>query len=282
MKNRFKNNNGITLIALVITIIVLLILAGISISILTGENGILRRATKTKIRTEEAKIEEEISLLKTEEIIFSNSPDNVIQVKGDGTNDWTGGKTALLDNRTAIVKIPVTSVKSNKLFIPSKRSDGINIEQVGAAMSTGLIKDNKYSDVKTVIIANGIKTLNMACFSKSVSLETILIPDSVNVICGGAFNESKKLKTVVLSKNIEKIYNLVFSECESLENITIPEKVKDIDTKAFENCTSLSRVNIKGTLENVSQDAFSGCPDTLRILYQGNEYTSSEFLALFN
>ena len=36
-----KNNKGITLIALVITIIVLLILAGISIAMLTGENGIL-------------------------------------------------------------------------------------------------------------------------------------------------------------------------------------------------------------------------------------------------
>jgi len=37
-----KNNKGITLIALVITIIVLLILAAISVATLTGENGILR------------------------------------------------------------------------------------------------------------------------------------------------------------------------------------------------------------------------------------------------
>ena len=36
--NLFLKNNGITLIALVITIIVLLILAGVSISMLTGEN----------------------------------------------------------------------------------------------------------------------------------------------------------------------------------------------------------------------------------------------------
>ncbi len=38
-----KKQKGITLIALVITIIVLLILAGISIATLTGENGILRK-----------------------------------------------------------------------------------------------------------------------------------------------------------------------------------------------------------------------------------------------
>lgn len=38
-----KENRGITLIALVITIIVLLILAGVSIATLTGDNGILRK-----------------------------------------------------------------------------------------------------------------------------------------------------------------------------------------------------------------------------------------------
>ena len=41
-----KNNKGITLIALVVTIIVLLILAGVSIAMLTGQNGILNRASQ--------------------------------------------------------------------------------------------------------------------------------------------------------------------------------------------------------------------------------------------
>ncbi len=41
-----KNNKGITLIALVVTIIVLLILAGVSIAMLSGQNGILSNATK--------------------------------------------------------------------------------------------------------------------------------------------------------------------------------------------------------------------------------------------
>ena len=42
-----KNNKGITLIALVVTIIVLLILAGVSIAMLTGDNGILSRASQS-------------------------------------------------------------------------------------------------------------------------------------------------------------------------------------------------------------------------------------------
>ena len=50
-----KNNKGITLIALVITIIVLLILAGVSIAMLTGENGILNQASKAAEMTEIAR-----------------------------------------------------------------------------------------------------------------------------------------------------------------------------------------------------------------------------------
>lgn len=48
LKIEEQSIKGITLITLVITIIVLLILAGASISMLTGENGILTRGTKSK------------------------------------------------------------------------------------------------------------------------------------------------------------------------------------------------------------------------------------------
>lgn len=53
-----NKNKGITLIALVITIIVLLILAGVAIATLTGENGLLNRATDAKTNTDNAQIKE--------------------------------------------------------------------------------------------------------------------------------------------------------------------------------------------------------------------------------
>ena len=62
MKVEKSKNRGITLIALVITIIVLLILAGVSIATLTGENGILTRAQDAKINTEIAEEKEAIGL----------------------------------------------------------------------------------------------------------------------------------------------------------------------------------------------------------------------------
>ena len=63
MKNKGKQkNNGITLIALVITIIVLLILAGVTIATLTGENGILTKASEAKEQTEIAEEKEAIGI----------------------------------------------------------------------------------------------------------------------------------------------------------------------------------------------------------------------------
>ena len=56
------NNKGITLIALVITIIVLLILAGVSIAMLTGQNGILTQASNAKSDTAKAEIAEKVNL----------------------------------------------------------------------------------------------------------------------------------------------------------------------------------------------------------------------------
>ncbi len=49
-----KSNKGITLVALVITIIVLLILAGVSISLVVGDNGIMTRAKDAGTKTNEA------------------------------------------------------------------------------------------------------------------------------------------------------------------------------------------------------------------------------------
>ena len=62
MKLNLKERNGITLIALVITIIVLLILAGVVITTLTGDNGILGKAKTAKTTNDEEKANEQIKI----------------------------------------------------------------------------------------------------------------------------------------------------------------------------------------------------------------------------
>ena len=66
LRKKLKNTKGITLIALVVTIIVLLILAGISIAMLTGNNGILTQGKRAKEEQAHAAVKEGIMLLYNE------------------------------------------------------------------------------------------------------------------------------------------------------------------------------------------------------------------------
>ena len=63
-----KGNKGITLIALVITIIVLLILAGVSIAMLTGENSILKRASQASAQNQLGAANDAVSLLVADKV----------------------------------------------------------------------------------------------------------------------------------------------------------------------------------------------------------------------
>lgn len=77
-----KGEKGITLIALIVTIVVLLILAGVSIAMLTGNNGILTQAQEAKKETESASLEEKIKLLATETTIneyVGENPSKTVQ-----------------------------------------------------------------------------------------------------------------------------------------------------------------------------------------------------------
>ena len=79
-KRNYNKNGGITLIALVITIIVLLILAGVTIAALSGDNGILTRAKEAKEETEQAQKKEEQTLLNMENILNNATSFNNINV----------------------------------------------------------------------------------------------------------------------------------------------------------------------------------------------------------
>lgn len=97
MKN-FKKQNGITLVALVVTIIVLLILAGVSLSLVAGENGILGRATKAADETIKSSAQEEASLLISDIVADYYEKKYVSDNTTDKTAVESGIKTFILTN----------------------------------------------------------------------------------------------------------------------------------------------------------------------------------------
>ena len=62
MKNKCQNNKGITIIALAVTVVILIILAGIGIAALTGDNSTIRQAQKGKEVTEIEQEKENLNL----------------------------------------------------------------------------------------------------------------------------------------------------------------------------------------------------------------------------
>ena len=108
-----RKERGITLIALVVTVIVLIILAGVSISLVLGENGIVNKAKKAKENTELAKVEEETRLNELAKQIeegtsggTTNPPEtikNIEEVKGGSYFDKA---TTIKDSDGNLIKVP--------------------------------------------------------------------------------------------------------------------------------------------------------------------------------
>ena len=101
-----RRNKGITLIALVITIIVLLILAGVAISMLSGENGILKKAAEAKTKTEQAQANETEDLASYEDVI-NESTGNLGKVKDNKNKVIEGRKAKLQDDNGETIVVPV-------------------------------------------------------------------------------------------------------------------------------------------------------------------------------
>ena len=97
MKNELRNKKGITLIALVITIIVLLILAGVSITMISSQDGILNKATGAKDAQKKATDEETVKLAVQAAMMNENG-----EIEYDKIGDYLSGATG--DKDAKVIK----------------------------------------------------------------------------------------------------------------------------------------------------------------------------------
>ena len=125
MKKVTKNStNGITLIALVITIIVLLILAGVSIAMLTGDNGILTQAKEAKEKNTIGGEKEQISLA-LQSLRMKKQADNV-------TDEITASELDEQLKYDGAKNVTVESGENNKLIVKYQESKNLyTVDQNG-------------------------------------------------------------------------------------------------------------------------------------------------------
>ena len=161
-EKKFDKNKsaGITLIALVVTIIVLLILAGISIQMLTGENGILQRAVEAKENTEDVQLKEQAELIKNAMIKEKKSKNEELSkeelILAISKNDVFSG--------SIVEETGVITTKEGKQIIVT---DDINI-RTGEKKSTESLRDGEH----ILLNLNGIDT----------AIECIVIYDSLSEV----------------------------------------------------------------------------------------------------
>ena len=222
-----KNSKGITLIALVVTIIVLIILAGISISLVLGDNGIVTKANFAKEQTEQAQLNEQTSLNETykylEEFETITNPPEVIktveEVKG---GDYFEKPTTIKDSNGNLIKVPEGFKVAEDSGI--NVTEGIVIEDNDIINGIGNNRGNQYvwipvgkeikkSDGTTVDITLGRytfadgtnnKDLNGATLTKGTP---ILQQEAENytqeVIIDSYFKELSTSRTGVASKGLD-------------------------------------------------------------------------------
>ena len=113
-------NKGITLIALVVTIIVLLIFAGISIQMLTGENGIVQNGQEAKEKTDKSDLEEQVKLAVMGAKTSGLGKINDVELKNELKNNIDGlNDSDIIGDEKGGWQVKV----NNKAFVISRMGD---------------------------------------------------------------------------------------------------------------------------------------------------------------
>ena len=115
---KLKNNKAITLIALVVTIVVLLILAGISISLVIGDNGLIQKSKDAKLETRTGTVEDEVTVWKQNNAVNRSL--------GNGTDDPDAMIQGLIDRGL----LNEDEIDREQEIITIKRKNGSVVKQI--------------------------------------------------------------------------------------------------------------------------------------------------------
>ena len=279
-----KEEKGITLIALVITIIVLIILAGISISLVLGDNGIVTKAKQAKEQTEQAKSNEESSLNEAvkyvEDLGTSNDGSStpnptptptINDLKAGEYIKYNTGVSSVGENGVIICRVLYEASSEYGLQIISDKKVA-DVTLGGSDWASGR---NSYNNAITTLNSEAAKYLNTAYVTDARCVGSV--PTNQN----GTFTNknSENVGPVKLQfnssisgasnmKQQDNNYVTDKTQMESLGILTIEEKywvasrsiysvstgcnfyVKSIDTNGFAN-SHLCHVDLSG-------DAYAG------------------------
>ena len=278
-------NKGITLIALVISIIVLLILAGISISMLAGDNSILKRAVDAKERTERAQIIEraKIDLLGD---IAENRGENIKKTQLVAVlNKYFKNieSNVIPDEISNINDIELTTLDGKYNILLSEIYEG-RTKSLGAGLYDA--NDNLIYDWQTLLDNNYITVSNdnyIIANDANILDGKLIIDNSIVGIKYSGLQYCNKLTNIDLPSTLTTITDGALNGCTSLKELTLPDTITTLGGGLWYNCSNLEYLNLGSSdavmreISNRSvgdgESVFKYCPNLKEVIV-GNGVTT--------
>lgn len=241
-RNKVRTDLGITLIALVITVIVLLILAGVSLKLIAGGDGIIGKAEKAVTNHHNAKIKEELELLVAEvrieyfsdtknrtntdfikyfqDYITQNNLSNIVlNENGDCTFTSSSGMTKTFTiGKDGVVKEKEKGIALDKTKITIERGNTENIQANLIGLTGKIMFESADANIATVD-ENGIVT----AVDKGKTIITVKVEGTnYEATCEVTVSVPEKLIGLEVDETIE----VVVGQPKQLKIRPIPEGAK--------------------------------------------------------
>ena len=286
---KLKNKNGVTLIALAVTIIVMLILAGVTISTLTGNSGITTNASKSKTKSYLADIKEEYELYLSEkrmddeydlDTLYAN--DKTIRYEGNEVGTGIAEICSSIkkgdEKKFEIIKGKIYYVSQDKNVIPIAVELGFSINPYeitdsgvlkSSSMNLYLVDNDGHLDLSEY--EGKIKTIEAGAFSKVEiesginPLQSIVLPKGITTIGDDAFSYNTSLTSIKIPNTVTSIGKRAFQGCTNLTSIEIPDTVTYIGDYCFSGCNRLQKIKLSKKIQTINQRLLQGCSSLTEI-----------------
>ena len=271
-EQRNKNEKAITLIALAVTIIALLILAGVAISLSIGNNGVVSRGQVSTEGNKLASYKEKVEMYKAEKLMEDEKFIEETLSAGKNTLEYNTKKE---DGGTILNIIPELDEKyidkleiiKGELFLTSTDKKEVQAAKIaGIEFNPYKIEDGELQSFDTnlelmspdgtLTIPNNVTKVGYGAFSNLEGLKTVIIPGTVKEIGAYSFSYNKTLEKVIIADGVEKIGEYAFDGVSKLKDVTLSNSLKEIGERAFRG-TSIEEINIPGSVETLNSQSFS-------------------------
>ena len=203
---------------------------------------------------------------------FLRSPDNFSQHDREAvydTADFHAAYPMAEENYTFNPTIVDEGPCGSNLYWTLDEEGTLTITGTGD-MEKSTWRSSGLSNIKQIIISEGITSICDYAFSYLYCAYRVSIPSSVRSIGDYAFEGCSSLPYVTVPQGVTAIGSNAFVSCTKMTGVQLPESLTKIGVSAFSNCSRLSEITIPANVTVIEDTAFYNCPSLTDIWFEGS------------